>query len=264
MKCTDFEDRLNELLDDRRAPQDDAALQAHAEICSECREMLLAQESLFRGVALLQRRTPAPELGKRVLRELNAPGTPGNAPPPTLAPLPSPPRRSWLPLLAAAAAVMLAVGFSVWLVNRGNQVRNIAQPRDRGVHPKGLAIGTPGKRVNPKQNESLVPPPQVAVKQPIVVSPETLSPQTRILTPEEHEQYREAMASLATQLSTSAQWPQIDNIDMEHYAPGIRPIRESFGVALEALLKTIPSGKKDIAPTPPQALQPYGGMTDLA
>jgi hypothetical protein len=257
MKCTDFEDRLNELLDDRRAPQDDAALQAHAETCSECREMLLAQESLFRGVALLQRRTPAPELGKRVLRELNAPA-------PALAPLPSPSRRSWLPMLAAAAAVLLAVGFSIWLVNRGNQTPNIAQPRDRGAHPEGLAIGTPGKRVNPKQNESLVPPPQVTVKQPLVVSPQTLPPQTKILTPEEHEQYRQAMASLATQLSTSAQWPQIENIDMEHYAPGIRPIRESFGVALEALLRTIPSGKKDSPQTPPQALQPYGGMTDLA
>lgn len=257
MKCTDFEDRLNELLDDRRVPQDDAALQAHAESCSECREMLLAQESLFRGVALLQRRTPAPELGKRVLRELNTPVA-------TLAPLLSPPRRSWMPLLATAAAVLLAVGLSVWLVNRGNQDPNIAQPRDRGAHPEGLAIGTPGKRVNPKQNESLTPAPQVAIKPPTVLSPQNLSPQTRALTPEENEQYRQAMASLATQLSTSAQWPQIENIDMEQYAPGIRPIRESFGVALEALLKTIPSGKKDSPQTPPQALQPYGGMTDLA
>lgn len=258
MKCTDFEDRLNELLDDRRPPQDDPALQSHAESCSECREILLAQESLFRGVALLQRRSPAPELGKRVLLELNAPAA-------TLAPLPSPPPRSWLSIMAAAAAVLLAIGFSVWLVNRGNRGGNIAQPRDRDARPDGLAIGTPGKRpVKPNQKELLSPAPQVAVKPPTFVSPQFVPSQTRVPTHEESEAYRQAMASLASQWSTSAQWPQIETIDMEHYAPGIRPIRESFGVALDALLKTIPSGKKESPQTPPQALQPYGGMTDLA
>ena len=40
MKCTDFENRLNELLDDRLAPQDDASVVAHANSCADCREAL--------------------------------------------------------------------------------------------------------------------------------------------------------------------------------------------------------------------------------
>jgi hypothetical protein len=257
MKCTEFEDRLNQLLDDRRAPQDDPALQAHAATCSDCQEMLAVQESLFRGMALLHGRTAAPELGKRVLRELNAPA-------PTLAPLPSPPRRSWWTILASAAAVLLAVGFSVWLVTRTNQGPAVVQPRQPRSQPEGLAIGNRGV-ATPKVNQVQPAPPAP----PLVVKQESLSPPQRVLTPEEREAYRQTMASLASQWSTGAQWPQLETIDietinMEQYAPGIRPIRESFGVALDALLKTIPSGKKETPPAPPQALQPYGSMTDLA
>lgn len=265
MKCTDFEDRLNELLDDRRAPQDDPALQAHAESCGDCREVLAAQESLFRGMAALQRRVPAPELGKRVLRELNTPA-------PVLAPLPSPPRRrNWLTLLATAAAVLLAVGFSIWLATRGNEGRAVVQPREGASRPEGLAIVhhnsdptvKPTRPNGPLTPAPKIPAPPITVEPQSIVEQRSLSPQ-KPFTPEENEAYRQAMASLASHWSTGTQWPQIESIDMEQYAPGIRPIRESFGVALDALLKTIPSGKKDNPPAPPQALQPYGGMTDIA
>jgi hypothetical protein len=70
------------------------------------------------------------------------------------------------------------------------------------------------------------------------------------------------MAKIASHWPSSAQWPQVESIDVEQYAPGIRPIRESFEVAIDALLKTIPQGKKETRPTPPQAQ--YGEMLDLA
>ena len=63
----------------------------------------------------------------------------------------------------------------------------------------------------------------------------------------------QAMASIASH------WPPVETLNVqqvEHYAPGIRPIRESFEVALDALLKTLPGKKDTTRPTQPQALQP--------
>jgi hypothetical protein len=256
MKCTDFENRLNELLDDRLAPQDDASVVAHASGCADCREVLAAHEGLFRGLALLSRRTVSPELGKKVLREFNSPGA-------ALPPLPPAPRRGWLPMLATAAAILLAVGLSIWIVNRNRNPRFAIQPAPRGGHGN-LAIIKPSNRTQPK--ETLAPAPLVAPQPPQVANVQP----GPVPTPEENEAYRQTMASLASQWSANGQWsanpqwPHVETLNVEQYAPGIRPIRESFEVALDALLRTIPSGKKETRPTPPQALQPHGDMIDLA
>jgi hypothetical protein len=253
MKCTDFENRLNELLDDRLAPQNDASLVAHANSCADCREVLAAHEGLFRGLAVLNRRTVSPELGKKVLREFNSPAA-------ALPPLPPAPRRGWLPMLATAAAILLAVGLSIWIVNRNRNPRFAIQPAPRGGHGN-LAIIKPGRVTKPQET----PAPLVA-QQPKVIANQPGPTHT----PEENEAYRQTMASLASQWSANGQWsanpqwPQVETLNVEQYAPGIRPIRESFEVALDALLRTIPSGKKETRPTPPQALQPHGEMIDLA
>lgn len=252
MKCIDFENRLNDLLDDRRSPQDDATLNAHAASCADCREVLVAQESLFRGLVLLQHRTVSPDFGKQVLREINSPAA-------TFLPLPTEPRRGWLPMLATAAAILLAVGVSIWIVNRNRNPGLAIQPAPRGGHGN-LAIIKPGRSDKPQETHAPLVAPQ----------PEVIAVQPRPnYTPEENEAYRQAMASLASQWSTNAQWsanpqwPQVEDLNVEQYAPGIRPIRESFEVALDALLRTIPSGKKETPTTPPQALQPHGEMIDL-
>ena len=248
MKCTDFEDRLNDLLDERRSPCDDSALHAHAATCADCRELLAGHESLFRGLAVLNHRIVSPELGNRVLSEFNTPSL--------VPPLPPAPRRSWFTLIATAAAVLIAVGVGVLIVNRGGNrpiARNPA-PRNDG---KGLAIGT----LNPAP-KTIESPKKVAPG--IVVKPQQI-PLLPGHTPEETEALRQ-MASIAT-WSTTAQWPQVETLDVgqvEQYAPGIRPIRESFEVAIEGLMRTIPSSKKDSRNTPPQAIQPYGDMIDLA
>lgn len=255
MKCTDFENRLNELLDDRLSPQNDATLIAHAAGCADCREVLAAHESLFRGLAVLNHRTVAPELGKQVLREFTAPAVAAGAQVTSLPPLPLPTKRRWFPLLATAAAVLLAVGLSIWIVNRNRNARLAVQPAPRGGHGN-LAIIKPGNRTTPAQ---LSPAPLVAPPQAIAVQPAPSA--------EESEAYRQAMASLASQWSTNAQypqWPHVETINVEQYAPGIRPIRESFEVAIDALWRTIPAGRKDPRPTPPQAVQPHGDMIDLA
>ncbi len=258
MKCTDFEERLNELLDDRLAPQDDATLVAHANSCGDCREVLAAHESLFRGLAVLNHHTVSPDLGKQVLRELNAPIA-------AIPPLPPAPRRNWFPVLATAAAILLAVGVSVWIVNRNRNSRIAIQPAPRGDRGN-LAIIKPGRIHKPQ--EASQPAPLVVPQEPKIVgvqpAPPSLDPMPSA---EESEAYKQAMVSLASQWSTNAQnpqWPHVETLNVEQYAPGIRPIRESFEVALDALLRTIPSGKKETRPTPPQALQPNGDMIDLA
>lgn len=256
MKCTDFEDRLNALLDDRLSPHDDATIVAHANSCADCREVLAAHESLFRGLAVLNHHTASPELGKQVLRDLYAPAA-------ALPPLPPAPRRGWLPMLATAAAILLAVGLSIWIVNRNRNPRFAVQPAPRAGHGN-LAIIKPGNRTQPR--EAVAPAPLVAPQPPKVVN---VQPRP-VPSAEENEAYRQTMASLASQWSANGQWsanpqwPHVETLNVEQYAPGIRPIRESFEVALDALLRTIPSGKKETRPTPPQALQPHGDMIDLA
>lgn len=269
MKCIDFENRLNELLDDRLSPQEDAALIGHAENCVDCREMLAAQENLFLGMAALQRRTPWLDIGPRVLSELNTPVASINLPPPVRRPL------RWLPLLASAAVVLIAVGVGFWIVGRNNRGSEVAQPgaksQDKERH-QGLSVIQPGGR----RGQNIVPAPQVVPapksvpqSQAIVVAPApTVEP--RFVPPlappqpfSQHPDIDGAIATIASQWQSSSQW-QVETINVEQYAPGIRPIRESFEVAIDALLKTIPQGKKEARPMPPQALQPYGDAVDLA
>ncbi len=246
MKCDNFADRLNELLDERLSPQDDASLLAHADQCGDCRETLAAQETLFRGLAVLQRRSVSPEIGRRVLAEVVMPV-------PSIATIP-PPRfeRRWLPMLVSAAAVLLAVSFGIWIANRGNNRPVVVEPgQPRGANREGLAtIVKPGIG---RSSNAPAPQPAEVVKAPMPAIPAV----------DEHQVARLAMASIASHWPTTAQWPHMETLDVEHYAPGIRPIRESFEVALEALMRTIP-GKKDARPTPPQAMQPYGAALDIA
>lgn len=47
MRCEAFEDRLQQLLDERQLPEEDAVLADHAAACPTCREVLDAQAGLF-------------------------------------------------------------------------------------------------------------------------------------------------------------------------------------------------------------------------
>ncbi|MFM2097004.1 MAG: hypothetical protein RIS70_4128 [Planctomycetota bacterium] len=47
MKCSEFETRLHEILDERRLPECDAGLRSHADQCEECESLLQTQRWLF-------------------------------------------------------------------------------------------------------------------------------------------------------------------------------------------------------------------------
>lgn len=72
MKCEEFENRLNQLLDDRLVPEWDAELRAHASDCGECRELARHYTLLLDGYAALVAPEPSPELAARVLDQLQA------------------------------------------------------------------------------------------------------------------------------------------------------------------------------------------------
>ena len=47
MKCSEFETRLHEILDERRLPECDATLRSHADQCEACDSLLQTQRWLF-------------------------------------------------------------------------------------------------------------------------------------------------------------------------------------------------------------------------
>jgi hypothetical protein len=248
MKCTDFAERLNEVLDLRLQPADDRALQAHADTCPECRELLCAEESLFSGLAQLHRRTFAPELGQRVLAELEPTGRKVEVP---SFPVPRSPR-NWFTLLASAAVVLLALGFGIWVANQKTDQQANGTASSGGKQGSGLAVVKPGvNRRAPAPGLPVIPREEIIA----ITPPQSPNPSTPPALPGMDQ----AMASFASHWPQAGQWPPVETLNVqkvEHYAPGIRPIRESFEVALDALLKTLPGKKDTTRPTQPQALQP--------
>jgi hypothetical protein len=50
MQCHEFEQRLNDLLDERQSPESDPLLVGHAAQCADCRQFLVGQRILFEGL----------------------------------------------------------------------------------------------------------------------------------------------------------------------------------------------------------------------
>jgi hypothetical protein len=75
MHCTEFEDRLNELLDERQPLTADTVLSAHASACAECAARLRGYETMCAGLSLLKVPTTSPDFTARVLQAVSAPTT---------------------------------------------------------------------------------------------------------------------------------------------------------------------------------------------
>jgi len=95
VRCEEFEQHLNDLLDERRRADGDAELSAHASTCAACERSLRDYEALLEGVALLEAPEPSAELAARVLARHAATAR-------------SPRRRLALAGLALAATVVVA------------------------------------------------------------------------------------------------------------------------------------------------------------
>lgn len=214
MHCREFESRLNDILDGCGQPRADAQLADHAEKCDPCRELLDGQQALFAGLA--HRPLPAATAGfaRRVVERV--------APAVVVAHGRSS-RRIWWALatvLSTAAAVLLVVSL-VWQARRGPapdpgdavvNVPSTSLPNPHRAAPGGLAM---------THGDWLIEAPRLP---------------SRI-----RGSYHGTIDNLAATLPETVE--RLDEV--EHYAPGIRPIRISLGVLLDALWRTIPGSHED-------------------
>jgi anti-sigma factor RsiW len=67
MRCAQFEERLQRLLDQRELPSEDSQLNRHARRCPECRETLAACCRMIDGLNLLELRVPDEDFSLRVV-----------------------------------------------------------------------------------------------------------------------------------------------------------------------------------------------------
>ncbi|MDA1050264.1 MAG: hypothetical protein O3C40_07265 [Planctomycetota bacterium] len=128
MQCAKFEQRLQQLLDDRKNVEQDEMLRGHARDCDACGKVLHAQSRLFAGLRLHPLPQPLcpKEMGHRVLDQMRIDRRRRSN------------RRYMMVALATAATIMIAL-----LPFAGDRVR--FRPKD-GRSGGGLALVTPAPR----------------------------------------------------------------------------------------------------------------------
>jgi hypothetical protein len=210
MQCEEFEDRLNRLLDHRLSPDDDESLAFHARDCEECAGLFHAQQRLFTGLRI-GRIQPSPELATRVVSQQHSEVSRRRA---------AWRNGGWAVLLASAASLG---GLALMALKTGDNPPDIVKkvPVQGGQHGPGLAIAG----VGPAKSEKIATPDKAD---------------------ERLEEYFVVLENIATQISDSKEFDEMS----ESLEPSIKPIRSSFGLALDALRRTLPRGKESRATKP--------------
>jgi len=216
MQCVEFEHRLNRLLDQRLSPDDDEQLAAHVIQCDECAGLYHAQHRLFAGLEAGRPVAPV-DLAQRVAQQRHV----------ELARKQSARRNiRWGVLLASAASLG---GLALLSLQENQQpppvVIKTAAPALPAKPASGLAMGT--TQENPLTHEEC----------------EDAVPQE-----ERIDSYFVVLESFATQIGDSKEFDDMS----ESLEPSFKPIRSSFGVAIEALRRTLPRGK-DVRAVRPDA-----------
>jgi hypothetical protein len=231
MQCHEFEERMQALLDERRLPQSDARLLAHARSCAECSQWLLAQELLFRSLGRALSPAPSGDFAERVLCQVEAQpdwrrrGTPG---------------RVWLAAGVAATIAAVALLALSLALNRGpgKPARGLITAPTRAtaesVPAPSLAVGNGPNRA---PIDSALP--LVTGRQ------QTASPIGASSDVESFEQYSQAIQSLASQVTPE----RLDEV--EEATPGLRPVKTSFSLAIGTIRRTIPPPRKTAPPRKP-------------
>jgi len=233
MRCHEFEQRLDRLLDERQPVSSDPQLAVHARRCPDCRELLRGHEALARGVARLS----VPPLPAEFAAQTVAQVGPRSA---AVAPRA---RRWWLAAAAlgtsAAAAVVLVA--AVWVARNPAlrpSVAGAGRPRPPAVQRRlpqrgQLAIVRPKPVV--KGDKPALPP------QPADMAAVTSSAEWLIEAPRLPEHVRGSIDELATRLPETVQRLE----EVEALAPGLRPIRASLSVVWGTIRQTVPGMQQD-------------------
>jgi hypothetical protein len=207
MQCVEFEDRLNRLLDHRLAPESDAQLAHHARQCDECAGLLGAQQRLLAGMRAARIAAPV-DLADRVIARRHVERQGHRSRWRTL---------GWAAILATAASVGW-IALMALKAREAGQEMAAERPAPAATHAKrgpsnmtaALAATSVGP-ARPKQDSE-----------------------------EKFDEYRRAFESLATRIGDTTELDEMS----ESLSPSIRPIQSSFGLAIDALWRTLPRGKE--------------------
>lgn len=214
MQCREFEEGLNRLLDERRAPEADASLIEHAATCEPCRQLFAGQRVLLSGLRQRAAVSVSADFSRRVLSTYQT-----EAAEAIVLETSSAARRAWqLAAMVLATAAALAVGVSIYLASQPGQPATVAANPPLAVPhvdpggnlASGNLAGGKGVRRHPAGGLSLYMRPSGG--------------------------YGMAIADMASQLPEAVERME----EVERYAPGIRPIRISFAMLWDAFWRTLP------------------------
>jgi hypothetical protein len=228
MRCREFEQRLNAVLDERSDPIADALLCAHAQTCAACRLLLDGQQVLLAGLPRSALPSLPPGFARRVVAEA------------AISAAAARPQSSKIVLAAAtllvsAAAALLALGL-VWYARSRQPAGPQAVPLIAGEQkqrPGSQRFGGDGT---------------LAVVQP------WNGGDWLVEAPRLPEHLRVSLDELADTIPESVQRYG----EVERLAPGIRPLRLSLALLWDTLFRALP-GVPDSTPLrEPPAPQPTG------
>jgi hypothetical protein len=237
MLCEKFEERLQELLDERMSPDGDEALLSHAELCDNCRDLLGLQEQLFAGLDACELPPLRAGFARDVVAEAGVIVAEAVTPAPT-----SNGRRAWHPawvVAGVALAVMLLVAIVPMARWMGTAAPVAKEPQDRStISAVDLA--------NDEKVSTPVVPDEPETPSAIRFSPEELA----------------AMAKNADELlsgrpagemvrNLSSRLPEVPGERSVEQIPGLRPIASSFSLTFGMVRRTIPgTSTKENPPAP--------------
>ena len=244
MRCREFEDRMNDVLDQRLPPERDALLLRHAGECRSCHQLLAGQATLLAGVELLETPPLSTNFVTAVLvqsretpvaREMN-PQRSG--------------KKKWLRILAGLVSLAAVVLVAVWI----GMSRQEDPARPTAVKP----ASPPAPKTIELAKDSTPPTPSAPSIAKAVAPPRVAPP---VAAKEEYQEYRDAINSFTAQLPSAVE--KIDEVQQS--TPAIRPLRASFSMAIGTLQRTIPSRttKRDTRPTKPDSGFLYSHQRDV-
>lgn len=212
MRCDEFQDRWQKLLDARQLPERDDLLCAHAAMCDDCGRLLRTQTILFRELARQQRKTQQSQRDSAT--------TDSNRQRSKFA-------RKWgKPIvfglaIAGSMLILLIPGVRQIINNDPNQrtESRVANVSNTGVPQAALVVKTRGNRSADAQSK---------------IKPGASSEKDAQA---EKEALRKLMQDVAAKLSDVPE-EQLEPLD--HIASGFRPLANTLGAAWDALRRTIP------------------------
>jgi len=227
MKCNEFEERLHALLDERQRPAADRRLLVQAQACDRCRELLETQRAVDDGL----RGSVLPTLSAGFSRRVIAAASTSD-----VRFVRKTKRPIWLAvgtLVSTAAAALMVVSLVQYARHGGpDLVRHEtdspkSMARSTGRVAGKLALIEPHRRERGGESDR-----QWSSAAWLVEAPRL---------PEHLRSYSGAMDDLATTLPQTAQ--RLNEI--EHFAPGIRPLRLSLSMIWDTLRRAIPGATEE-------------------